>query len=114
MKIHNVQVSSEPDHYINPQTGRIELRSVSHLAPTGTDQIVWPNRGGEPDIYLGDDDGSFDVPVHVGEAYTKRPGWYVGENPFSEQLLEAAKNKPKPRSKVVVKGDATADADAAI
>jgi hypothetical protein len=86
MVIHQVVVSEETRHEIDPVRG-IQIRKEQVLKQGSSATIQDPEHG----TFLRDKHGSFDVPDELGEQLCKQPGWYVGPNPFGEVVAEAKK-----------------------
>ena len=88
-RIYHAHEQIIPQHYVDPSTGRIELRQVAQLSPAGDDRIIWPQPDGSQRTFEIQPDGSFDVPVEVAEHYLRMPGWNVGSSPFAEAGITA-------------------------
>lgn len=85
MQIHHLEVERTYENTIDPRSGKVVRRLADPvLAPAGTVGITF---GGEE--YRRQPDGTFEVPAEVGAYYLKQDGWFVGENPFAEQLQAA-------------------------
>lgn len=84
MQIHHLEVKRTYENVIDPRTGKVVRRmSEPQLAPASTSGIT--SEDGEQ--FNVAPDGTFEVPHEVGAYYLKQDGWFVGSNPFAEQLL---------------------------
>ena len=79
MKIHQVIVTEEVQHSVDPRRGVIARREQV-LQQGSTREIKDPEHG-KFDI---GSDGAFDVPDELGLFFLKQPGWFEGANPYAE------------------------------
>ena len=86
MQIHQVVVSEETRHEIDPIRG-IQIRKEKVLKQGSSLTIQSPEHG----TFERDKHGSFDVPDELAEQLCAGPDWFTGPNPFGEVAAEAKK-----------------------
>ena len=90
MQIHQVVVSEETRHEIDPIRG-IQIRKERVLKQGSSVTIQDPEYG----TFTVDKHGTFDVPDELAERLCAGPDWYPGPNPFGEVAAEAKASRAK-------------------